>query len=151
MPVKRRTSAYPGEPEADDLRAIAKMWLEMGWQAGDAAVVDKLHAEDFVDHGAAGRNPDNQGFKDGILQLYKAFPDFFAHTDDLVVDAMASKVALRWHATGTHSGTFMGFRASGKSIKFNGIEIIRIADGRIQERWGEWDGEVLINQLRAIT
>ena len=151
MPVKSRTSADPGGLEAGDLRAIAKLWLETGWQAGDATVVDKLHAEDFVDHGSAGRNPDNQGFRDGILQLYKAFPDFFAHTDDLVVDEMASKAALRWHATGTHSGTFMGFHASGKLIKFSGIEIIRIADGRIQERWGEWDGEALINQLRGIT
>ena len=151
MRDKSRTFACPDGPEVNDLRAIAKLWLEMGWQAGDASVVDKLHAEDFVDHGSAGRNPDNQGFREGISQLYNAFPDFFAHTDDLVVDETASKAALRWHARGTHSGTFMGFQASGKVIQFSGIEIIRIVDGKIQERWGEWDSEALINQLRAVT
>jgi predicted ester cyclase len=32
-------------------------------------------------------------------------------------------------------------------IQFVGIEIVRVADGRIAERWGEWDGLALLDQL----
>ncbi len=31
-----------------------------------------------------------------------------------------------------------------------GIEIIRIRDGRITERWGEWDGIDLLEQLGRV-
>jgi predicted ester cyclase len=32
-------------------------------------------------------------------------------------------------------------------MRFAGIEIIRVAEGRIVERWGEWDGMDLLLQL----
>jgi hypothetical protein len=41
-------------------------------------VVDELHAPGFVDHDAAGRSPDREGFKAGIAALLGAFPDFEA-------------------------------------------------------------------------
>lgn len=79
--------------------------------------------------------------------MFGAFPDFFAVTDDLVIDPEASTVAVRWHATGTHLGVFMGVLASEKTISFRGIEIIHIENDKIVERWGEWDGEAILRQL----
>ena len=145
------TPSHTGRPlpasQACELRAIALQWMEDGWQKGCADVVDRLHSVDFVDHHPAGRNPDNAGFKDGIEQLFRAFPDFFAVTDDLVIDTKASTVAVRWHATGTHLGTFMNVQASEKNLSFSGIEIIHIENGKIVGRWGEWDGEAILRQL----
>jgi steroid delta-isomerase-like uncharacterized protein len=144
-------SSHTSEPllEAQTCRikAIALLWMEDGWQKGCPDVVDRLHGADFVDHHPAGRSTDNEGFKDGIQQLYRAFPDFFAVTDDLVIDSKASTVAVRWHATGSHLGDFMGIPASKKIISFSGIEIIRIENEKIVERWGEWNGEAILRQL----
>ncbi len=70
-------------------------------------------------------------------------------TSDLVIDPAAGKVAIRWTATGSHSAPFLGVSATGKQITFHGIEIIRIVHNRIVERWGEWDGIGLLEQLRA--
>ncbi len=145
------TSSHAGRPlpeaQTCQLKAIALLWMEDGWQKGCADVVDRLHSADFVDHHPAGRSPDNAGFKGGIQQLFGAFPDFFAVTDDLVIDPEASTVAVRWHATGTHLGVFMGVLASEKTISFRGIEIIHIENDKIVERWGEWDGEAILRQL----
>ncbi len=134
---------------AEQLRELATRWIEEGWQRGNAGMVDELHSAAFVDRASAGRGSDREGFKQGIRELYRAFPDFHATIDDLVVDEAAHKVAVRWSATGTHRGDFMGVPATGRSIRFQGIEIIRVEDGRIRERWGEWDGIALLDQLKS--
>ena len=145
------TPSHTGRPSPEaqvcKLKEIALQWMEDGWQKGCPDVVDRLHGTDFVDHHGAGRSPDNAGFKDGIEQLFRAFPDFFAITDDLVIDPDSSTVAVRWHATGTHLGTFMNVQASEKTKSFSGIEIIHLENGKIVERWGEWDGEAILRQL----
>lgn len=134
----------------DELRNVAIRWIVEGWQHGRADMVDELHSDDFVDRSAAGRTTDREGFKSGISDLYRAFPDFHAVVTDLVIDAEQSKVAVRWEATGTHRDTFMGHAATGRKIAFAGIEIIRIENGLIAERWGEWNGEELVRQLSQV-
>jgi steroid delta-isomerase-like uncharacterized protein len=138
------------EPPYADLATLARRWLEQGWQSGDPAVVDALHAPDFVDHDPGGRTPDNAGFKLGIAALYAAFPDLQARVEDLVVDEGRATVAVRWSASGTHTGPYLGAAPTGRRVAFKGIEILRVRDGRIAERWGEWDGIELLGQLGRI-
>jgi steroid delta-isomerase-like uncharacterized protein len=130
------------------LSGIAGRWIE-AWQTGRLEILDELQAPDFFDHDPSGRSPDGKGFIQGLADLYAAFPDFLAGIEDLVIDCRASKVAVRWTASGTQRGCFLGRAASGRRIRFKGIEIIRIAGGKIQERWGEWDSLELAKQLDA--
>jgi steroid delta-isomerase-like uncharacterized protein len=133
----------------EQLADLARRWIEEGWQQGNAAMIDELHAADFIDRASAGRRPDSEGFKQGILDLYHAFPDFHAEIEDLVVDQARQMVAVRWTALGRHRNTYLGVAATDRVIRFQGIEIIRVEDGRIAERWGEWDGMSLMEQLRG--
>jgi steroid delta-isomerase-like uncharacterized protein len=135
------------ESPRQQLEEIAHRWIEEGWQRGRVGMVDELHSTDFVDHDAAGRAPDRAGFKQGIAELYVGFPDLFTEIEDLVVDPDRGSVAIRWSTTGTHEGPFMGLPPTGNRVSFKGIEIIRIHGGRIVERWGEWDGIELLQQL----
>lgn len=134
-------------PDYNTLKEIVDRWMDEIWQKRNVDAVDELHASDFVDRSPAGRSPDNRGFKEGLVRLYQAFPDFYATTDDLVIDASEGKVALRWSAVGTHKREYMGVPPTGKRVTFRGIEILRIENGRIVERWGEWDGIDLLEQL----
>lgn len=131
----------------EGLGALVRRWIEEGWQKGREDVVDELHAATFVDHDAAGRPTDNEGFKAGIRRLYSAFPDFRAVVEDVVLDEARGVAAVRWIGTGTHRGPYLGVSPSGRSIGFKGIEIVRVESGRIVERWGEWDGLDLRRQL----
>jgi predicted ester cyclase len=65
-----------------------------------------------------------------------------------VIDDSQGKVTIRWTSTGTHRGEFAGIAPTNRVITFHGIEIIRVKDGQIAERWGEWDGEAIFAQLR---
>jgi steroid delta-isomerase-like uncharacterized protein len=138
----------PTKPPPQELERIAEEWMERIWRRHDLEAIDQLHAPDFIDRSSAGRNTDNEAYKAGIADLYVAFPDFFAQTHDLMPNPTSGKIAIRWSATGTHSATFFGIPASGKQIKFTGIEILHIQNNRIIERWGEWDGLAILNQLK---
>ena len=97
------------------------------WQGGDLQDFDAVHAEQFVDHSAAGRSPDRAGFRRGIQELYVSFPEFRATVDFVTVDEMLALATIRWSAVSA-------------STRFAGIEIIRCRAEQVVERWGEWSG-----------
>ncbi len=138
----------PEETALDEatLKATAQRWLAL-WQGGDLDAVWVLHAPDFVDHSPAGRRPDREGLRQGIVDLYRAFPDVHGDADDLLVDTSTGKVVIRWSATGTHRAPFLGYPVTNRQIQFQGIEILRIEQGQVVEHWGEWDGLALEAQL----
>lgn len=136
--------------DAARIEALVRRWIEEGWKKGNAGVVDELHTADFVDHDAAGRSRDNEGFKQGIIRLYEAFPDFTARVEDVLVSGDGRSAAVRWSGRGTQRGAYLGAAPEGRVISFKGIEILRFRDGRIAERWGEWDGIDLLAQLGRI-
>ncbi len=132
------------------LERIARRWIEEGWRPGGTSIVDELHAPDFADRDSGGRPTDNEGFKLGIERLYAAFPDLVAEVRDVLVDSATGSVAVRWSAEGTHRGPYFGAEPTGKTVRFKGIEILRIRNGLIVERWGEWDGIDLLEQLGRV-
>jgi steroid delta-isomerase-like uncharacterized protein len=135
-------------PPAGDLKEIALQWMAL-WQGADLASFDRLHARRFIDRSAAGRKGTRGAFRKSIEDLYRAFPDFLARTEDVLINREEGRVAIRWTAKGTHRGPFFGFAPTGRVIRFSGIEILSVRNGRIVERWGEWDGLWLVQQLRA--
>lgn len=127
---------------------VARRWLTL-WQGAPLNDVDLVLAPDYVDHAPAGRSPDRAGVRAGLAALYAAFPDFHGVEEQMVAGSPPDLVAVTWHATGTHRGPFMGFPPTGRVVTFRGVEMIRVRDGLVVERWGEWDGEGLAAQLAS--
>ena len=46
-------------------------------------------------------------------------------------------MAVRYTARATHAGELFGVPPSGRTVTITGIEVYRLADGRIVEYWGE--------------
>ena len=115
-------------------------WMDYGWQTPDRDPLRKLHAPDFVDHIPADRRSDRDAFVQGNLELNAAFPDFHARVEGLVIDTEKGTVVVRWTAVGTHHGEWFGTSATNRRFTFEGIEIIRVVEGLIRERWGEGNG-----------
>ena len=88
-----------------------------------------------------GRETWRQGFE----MMRRAFPDLRAHIEDIV--AAQDKVAVRLRFRGTHSGEFLGFPATGRSVEYVSHEFYRIADGLIAEEWICSDMAALFRQL----
>jgi steroid delta-isomerase-like uncharacterized protein len=75
-------------------------------------------------------------------------PDFHTTIDDLIAEG--DKVVARVTMTGTHTGDFWGFPATGRKVLFTGIYVARIENGKIVEHWGEEDGIGLMQQIGAM-
>ena len=88
-------------------------------------------------------------FKQAVSTLRATFPDWhFAIEDALAVN---DTVVNRATFTGTHTGTpYMGKPATGKAVTMSGIEIIRIAEGRVAEKSGAYDYLSLLQQLGIV-
>jgi len=132
-----------------ELKWAANRWMDVIWAERNLEAFDLIHSPDFVDRSPAGRGSDGASYKRSIQELFAAFPDFYATVKDMLADVEKDKVAIRWRAEGSHKGDFMGYAATGKKVVFNGIEIIKIKDAMVVERWGEWDGLEIVEQLQG--
>lgn len=136
------------KPAETLLRQTASRWIQEIWCDHNLDYFEEMHHPEFIDHSPAGRGSSLADYKRSIIDLYISFPDFSAKIEDLVIDENTSRVAIRWSARATHQADFLGNPPSNNTIFFQGIEIISIdAQGRITERWGEWDGLNLLAQL----
>ena len=90
-----------------------------------------------------------EGAKAAHQIMLAGFPDYQTVIDDLIAEG--DKVAARITMSGTHTGSFMGIPPTGKFISFTGMYIVRIADGKVVEHWGEEDSVSLLQQLGALS
>jgi steroid delta-isomerase-like uncharacterized protein len=129
-------------------KEIVRRYSDELWGRGDFAAADEVLAVDLVDHNLLpGQGSGREGHKQVVALFRGAFPDLQVVTEDLLEDG--DRVALRWRAEGTHRGDLMGLPPTGKRVTLTGIEILRIAGGRIVERWAEDNGQSVVAQLRG--
>ena len=89
-----------------------------------------------------------EGAKAAHQIMLTGFPDYQTVIDDLIAEG--DKVAARITMSGTNKGSFMGIPPTGKFISFTGMYIARIANGKIEEHWGEEDSASLLTQLGVL-
>ena len=125
---------------------LARRFFDDLWTNGDFDTADLLVATDHQHHlsgstVAAGPG----GVKELARSMRSAFPDLAFVIEDTLVSE--DKVLVRWTAYGTHAGTFGGVEGTGRRVSWTGMDLIRFADGRIIELWGNNDALGLFEQL----
>src|SRR4051812_15476596 len=69
--------------------------------------------------------------------LRAAFPDMAVTVEDMVSEG--DKVVPRQTFSGTHQGTWLGVRATGRKVAWSVIDIVRLEDGLLVEHWAVAD------------
>lgn len=130
--------------------ALGKRWFEEVWNQKKSESVPELLAADCVMHGISETGEDvrgTEGFLDLHAKLLSAFPDMrFTVHDCFGAD---DKIVVRWTATTKHTGPGLGIDATSAEIKLCGIGIARIAGGKVQETWDNWDRMAMFEQIDA--
>ena len=117
-------------------RALAYRYVEEVFNQGNLAVIDELLAPAFVEHNPfPGQGPGIEGEKQAVKMLRTAFPDLRTTIEDIITED--DKVVIRLTARGTQRGEFMGSPAPGGEATLTEIHILRIANGKAVEHWGE--------------
>jgi steroid delta-isomerase-like uncharacterized protein len=148
--VSSATGVIRAQPtETPTLEEIAARYGLEIWGAGNLQTLESLFADDVVDHNAfPGQAPGREGIEETLVAYRAAFPNLTLTNDDIVVGS--DRVVLRWTARGTHEGELMGIPASGAEVTMTGIDILRVENGKVVERWGEFNGLELMQQIGVV-
>jgi len=135
---------------AEQNKALVRQMVDKVFNQGNASQADEFLAPNFVEREELppGIPRDREGVKQLTTMFRSAFPDFKATIDDIVAEG--DKVVIRQTWSGSHKGEFMGIPPTGRSVSFGVIDILRIADGKFVEHWGQMDSMSLMQQLGAI-
>ena len=113
---------------ADSNKALFRHAVDV-WAAGDMSALEQVVAPGYIGHTSAG-DRDIQGLRQRIEGFHKLYNNVSFHIEDQMADG--DKVVTRLTADVT-------MRESGKSARLMGINISRIAEGKIVEEWNTWE------------
>ena len=130
----------------DNVTFYTKVW-DVAINEGKIDVLDTAYSTDIVLH----TSPEIKGVADAKA-YYANFVTGFSNRQFIVKDmfAQGEKVTKYWQFKGTHTGTFMGIPATGKTIDIEGCTIARIVNGKIVEERDFMDNMSFLKQLGLI-
>ncbi len=121
----------------DEKKALIEALHEI-WNSGRVDSIPDVYSSDFVAHFPKGWSEKDSrdghaGIRAAIERLRAGFPDWREQIQDIVIEG--DRVVVRYHSTGTNSGSFGGRPPSGRKVSVDELSIFRIADGRVAEQW----------------
>jgi steroid delta-isomerase-like uncharacterized protein len=124
-----------------------KHFYETVFQTGDIDAVSLTMANDFVDHAPwPGHAATREGFQSGTAEMRAAFPDLRVEPTRMIAED--DKVAVVVRISGTQHGEFMGNAPTGRAFEIEGVDILRVKEGKLLEHWGVMDVGRMLAQLR---
>jgi steroid delta-isomerase-like uncharacterized protein len=133
----------------DENEALVRRYIEEAWNQGNVAVLDEVWAESPDLQAPVTQFATRDDYKARILAFRRAFPDLRAEVRFVLTEEDA--VVIGVERTGTHRGEFDGVPPTGRTAAWTGIEMLRIACGRIVADWVEADALDLRRDLGIIT
>jgi steroid delta-isomerase-like uncharacterized protein len=135
--------------EQESNKAIILRNYEEIWNQGKFEVADEIVDPEFHDHpptrffdvGLTGP----ASLKEAASHFRDAFSDFHDTMEKIIAEG--DRVAYQGTISGTQDGELFGFPATGKPMKVRGVNFFRLADGKIVERWGQFDVLTMMVQL----
>lgn len=88
-----------------------------------------------------------QGVERFVSQFLSSFPNLQHTIEELIAEE--DRVAVRFIARGAHTGQWMHFAPTGKSIQYTGVTLARIAGDKIVEHHTWWDKAGLMEQIEG--
>ncbi len=131
-----------------DAKTLVRQYVESVWNRGDLAAFEELATPDFSYQLGGQPARDRAGMRQFIAMVRAAFPDWWVEIADIVAEG--EMVAIRWQGQVTHEGNFYGIPPTGKRVTASGINIYRIAGGKIAAEWEQMDSLGLLQQLGVL-
>jgi predicted ester cyclase len=114
-------------------RALMRRIYEEMWNQADPSIAAEIFARP-------------EGVERFVRQFLLSFPDLQHTVEEMIAEN--DQVAVRFSAQGTHTGDWMDYAPTGRSIHFTGVTLARITGGKIVEHHTWWDKASLMEQIR---
>lgn len=134
------------QSQTEQNKAVIRRFVEEVQNKKDFAVYDELNDPEFVNLSSPpGIPPDREGGKMYLSGFLNAFPDSQFTIDEMIAEGDC--VATKKTFTGTHTADFGDIPATGKRVKLQYVDMMRVRDGRIVEHWLSMDQLSFLQQL----
>lgn len=84
-----------------------------------------------------------------VSTLVQGFPDVRFEIVELIAEG--DTVVVRWKWSGTHTGTFRGYAATGRRVTNDGVVIYTERDGRLVSSWTLNDRLGVLQAIGAVS
>ena len=126
-------------------KEVARRFYDEVFNERRVEVLDELAVSDYEEHDPLpGQGTGLEGLKGRVRMVIDGLDPHFT-IEDMIAEG--EKVVVRWTNSGTNSGEFLGMPATGRSFSVQGIDIYRLADGKLAEHWHVVDMLAHMQQL----
>jgi predicted ester cyclase len=130
----------------DKNKLLIRRYMEEVINSGNIDEIEKFISPNYVEVYEGNRHPIGiEGAKAHILGVRQTYPDLHLTVEQQIAED--EWVATCITARGTHKGSWLGMKPTGKAVSFTGVNINRVVDGRIVEHGGAAN---LLEQLLEI-
>ena len=141
------TQQQPVDNRASRNKERIQQFYDQLVNAHNAEMVDSFFTADVKDHMDELSEPivGADSMKSGFREFFATFPDAHLQTHFMVAegDTVVAKVTM----TGTNTGPLRGGPPTGKAINVSGTAVFVLKDGKINERWRNFDDVAMMQQL----
>lgn len=119
----------------DNNKLLIREYIENVVNTGNVDDIEKYISPDYFE----GNRPGGQvvgveGAKQHILGVRQTYPDLHVTIEQQIAEG--DWVATRVTARGTHQGSWLGIKPTGKKVEVTGVNIEKVVHGRIVEHGG---------------
>jgi predicted ester cyclase len=133
---------------SNENRAAYERFCQEVLVQGRLDAIDELVDASVVSHSPfPGQAPGRQGFKDALALFRAAFGDLRFTIRDIIAEG--GKVVGYFTVTGVHRGEFLGLAATGKTVAYDEMVIVRFEHGKIVEHWSVADTLAMMQALES--
>ncbi len=132
----------------EQMKNLVRRMYEEVWNDGKLEVIDEICSPGYIGVGPYGEERGPDSVKRGVANRRTAFPDIHVTIEDVI--SAEDRVLARLTFRGTPKGEFQGIPPTNKVVKWSGIWIYRVANGKFVERWHNYDMLGLMQQLGGI-
>ncbi|SKA85338.1 Peroxiredoxin [Prosthecobacter debontii] len=126
-------------PQKEDHPSVAllkEFWLRVWNPPHDLSAVDELLTDDFVITNPSGDIVGKAAFKEWLSGFHKKLGHSRLMPFETFASADGTRVVSRWQASGINHG-MLGTPDDGKPVRFSGIAIWEVRDGKLSHNWVE--------------
>ena len=134
----------------DENKRIVRAFIEAAFNQHRADKAAEYMTPDIKWHGGTlGTVEGRDNFVGLVGAIVSALPDIRNVEQDIIAER--DIVSVRAVVEGTHKGDLLGIPASGKRVRWDAVDVYRVADGKIAEEWAADDLLAFVHGVGAYT
>ena len=120
---------------SDKNKQLVRRYYQEIVNTGDVSSIENFIGREYTEVHEGKRHVIGvKGAKNHILGVRQTYPDLHITIDQQIAEG--EWVVSCITAKGTHKGTWLGIKPTGKPVVFTGVNVDRVVDGRIVEHGG---------------